>query len=126
MVDESEISRIELQVEHGLPEWRESESKHYQLEYVKSNKTILADFSELSSKELNKSLLEDVYKLAGDIQAEELYLAISLMNPDKDRIVRNLVVFGFEKTEAKKITSNAEVVVLKIEVNQEDDFVDLI
>ena len=115
-------------MEQGLPEWREkpASSQLYRLDYLEGSKVVLADFSDLPSKEITKALLEDVYKVSGDIQAEELYVAVSLMDPQKDRIIRNLVVFGFEKVEGKKFTSNSEVALLKIEVNQEDDFVDLI
>ncbi len=127
-VDEEELTRIELTVEQGLPEWREKTAgpKQYSIGYLEHEKVTLVDFSELPAKEITKTLLEDVYKISGDLQAEELYAAVSMLDPEKDRIIRNLVVYGFEKAEGKRFTSNPDVVMLRIEVNQEDDFVDLI
>ncbi len=42
--------------------------------------------------------------------------------------MRSLLVFGFEpaaKEEVARFTSRSDVVLMKMEVNQEDDFVDL-
>ena len=127
-VDESEISKIELQVEQGLPEWREhaNEPKKFQLGLMGRSKSAIADLAEVSGKEINKLLLDDLHKITGDLEAEELFVAISLLDPLKDKTVRNLVVYGFEKVEAKRFTSNPDVMMLRMEVNQEDDFVDLI
>ena len=97
--------------------------KSYNLQYLKKEKAVLVDFS---SEEVTKSLLTDVYSLAGEIQARELYISVSLMNPNKSSTLKNLLVFGFEKASGEEFTSNEEVMVLKMEVNQEYDFVDLI
>lgn len=127
-IEDNDTVKIVLEVEQGLPEWRAegAEPKRYMMNYAEETKTMIADFSELAVKELNRALLDDAYKIAGDLGAEDMYVAVSLLEPEKDRIVRNLIVYGFEPTDSTRFTSNPEVLMLHIEVNQEDDFVDLI
>eukprot|EP00826_Nyctotherus_ovalis_P037207 TRINITY_DN337_c0_g1_i3.p1 TRINITY_DN337_c0_g1~~TRINITY_DN337_c0_g1_i3.p1 ORF type:complete len:224 (+),score=47.20 TRINITY_DN337_c0_g1_i3:157-828(+) len=120
-----ETVSIRLEVEEKGGEWRKASSKCYNLEYLKSDKVLLADFSELAANELTKSLLNDVYTLAGNLDAEELVVSISLLSGEKNTMLRNLIVFGFEATEGERYTSNGEVMTVSMEVNQEFDFVDL-
>lgn len=124
----TKASRLTLEVEEQNTEWRRKKPtpKHYTLEYLENEKTILVDFSELSSAEINKPLLNNIYTLAGHLQAEALLISVSLLDPEKNSIIRNLLVFGFERVQDEKFTSDDEVTVLRMEVNQEDDFVDLI
>ena len=127
MVDKSEVTKIELRVGQGLPEWRDSSAntRKYTMGFMEGSKTMLANLSEVQSKEINKTLLDDIYKIATDLEAEELYVALSLSDPNRDKIVRNLIIYGFERTGTKKFVTNPEIVMLKIDVNQEYDFVDL-
>jgi hypothetical protein len=127
MVDKSEVTKIDLHVAQGLPEWRENSTndKKYQIGFMETSKTMLANLTEAQSKEINKTLLDDIYKVAGDLESEELYVTLSLLDPNKDKIVRNLIVYGFERTDAKKFVTNPEVIMLRMDVNQEYDFVDL-
>ena len=82
--------------------------------------------SEINNDKIGKSFLDSVYSVAGYLNAEELYVSVSLEEPKRNRIIRDLMVFGFERTSRDKYTSNKEIEMLKIEVNQEYDFVDLI
>ena len=127
MVDKSDVTKVELRVGQGLPEWRDSTAniKKYTMGFMERSKTMLANLSEVQSKEINKTLLDDIYKIATDLEVEELYVALSLLDPNRDKLVRNLIVYGFERTDAKKFVTNPEIVMLKIDVNQEYDFVDL-
>lgn len=120
-----EAVSIRLEVEEKCGEWGKASPKCYNLEYLRSEKVLLADFSELPASELTKSLLSDVYTLAGNLDAEELVVSISLLSGEKNAILRNLIVFGFEATEGEKYTSNGEIMTASMEVNQEFDFVDL-
>jgi len=92
---------------------------------IERSKISLANLAGVEAKEINKTLLDDIYKIAGDLEAEELFVSVSLTDPMKDKIVRNLVVYGFEKSDAKRFVSDSSVMVLRMEVNQEVDFVDL-
>ena len=127
MVEELEATKIELHVERGLPEWRDNINceKKYQMGFLEGSKAMVVNLTEAQSKEINKILLNDLYKIAGDLEAEELYVALSLLDPNKDKTVRNLIVYGFERADTKKFATNPEVLILRMEVNQEYDFVDL-
>lgn len=117
-----------LEVQEKYHEWDISKSsiKRYYLEYLNDEKTLLADLSELPGMEVRRSLLYDIYDLAGSLQAEELVVSVSLLNPEKDSILRDLIVFGFGSVAGNGYTSNGEVATLGMEVNQEYDFVDLV
>jgi hypothetical protein len=129
LLAESDIETLELTIEHGLPEWRlQKDPRRYQLAFNERCKQLFADLTTIAGKELGRALLDDVHKLAEDIKAEELYVAISLKDPERAKVVRSLLVYGFEKlesSEAGQLTSNPDVLLLKMEINQEDDFVDL-
>ena len=116
---------LKLEIENASTNWNAAQ-KDYTLEYLKDSKVLLADLSELTASGLTKPLLNDIYTLANNLQVEELVVAISLLSKDKNILLRDLIVFGFEITTNKKYTSNEEVISLSIEVNQEYDFVDLI
>eukprot|EP00826_Nyctotherus_ovalis_P000574 TRINITY_DN0_c789_g1_i6.p1 TRINITY_DN0_c789_g1~~TRINITY_DN0_c789_g1_i6.p1 ORF type:complete len:103 (+),score=29.85 TRINITY_DN0_c789_g1_i6:2-310(+) len=94
----------------------------YTLECLETERAVLMDFSKFFSKEVNRYLLDDIYSLAGVLEAEELIVTISPLNPEKSKILRNLYVFGFEKEEGKK--SGSGKIVARIDVNQEYDYVD--
>ena len=130
MVTKEDVSLSELDIEQGLAEWREKDStpRKYQVGCIKNSKVLLADFTTIESKQINKLLLDDLCKIVEKSQAEDLYIALSALDPKIGAVVRNLVVYGFEKVgkeEAAKHISNPEIMVMKMEVNQEDDFVDL-
>ena len=102
------------------------EGKKYELEFLEKEKVVLFDLSEASSENISRKLLDDIYNLSGELKAEELYISVSSLSPKKNSIVRNLLVFGFERVDDDRFTSNKEIILLKMEVNQEYDFVDLI
>jgi len=105
---------------------QKSIQKRYNLKYLKNEKVLLVDHIELQASEITKSLLNDIYTLAGNLQAEELVISISSFSPEKNIILRNLIVFGFEGAESEKYTSNEDIITLSIEVTQEYDFVDIL
>ena len=131
MVDQKNITISELDIEHGLCEWREKDSspRKYHVGCIEEDKVILADFTEISIKEINKLLLDDLCKIAEKTKSENLYAALSTVPSSSiSNVVRNMLVYGFEKAtkeETAKLTSNPEIIIMKMEVNQEDDFVDL-
>ncbi len=127
---ERNVKISELDIEQGLAEWRgkDASPRKYRVGCVEDSKVLLADFTEVSSKELNKLLLDDLCKIAEKTKSETLYVALSAVQPTLSGLVRNMLVYGFEKVgkeEAAKLASNPELLMLKLEVNQEDDFVDL-
>ena len=123
------MERIELSVENGLREWRlQKEPRKYQLGFSAGWKRAFAELTDMDPKEMGRALLDDFHKLAEDIHADELCLAISLKDPAHMKMARSLLVYGFEKVqpeEAAQITSSPDLLLLKMEINQEDDFVDL-
>lgn len=127
--DNAEMTtHITLEIEDSASEWSDKKltSKRYSLEHLINEKIVLVDFSELAFSEMTKLLLNDIYSLAGVLGAEELYVGVSLLSEEKNKILRNLLVFGYEKVTEESFTSNTDVVMLRIDVNQEYDFVDLI
>jgi hypothetical protein len=100
--------------------------KRCSLEYLDNEKIVLVDLSEFAYNEITKQFLNDIYSLAGVLKAEELLVNVSLLSSEKSKIIRNLLVFGFEKTSEENYTSNTDIAMLRIDVNQEYDFVDLI
>ena len=127
---DSNIVLSELGIEQGLAEWRDKSSspRKYLVGCIEETSLMFADFTEIDSKELNKPLLDDLCKIAEITKSETMYVALSAANPEMGHIVRNLLVYGFEKTtkiEAKNYASDSNILLMKMEVNQEDDFVDL-
>lgn len=114
--DKVESRVVTLEEREGL--------KQHELEFLEKEKIVLVDFSELTAAQLTKSLLNDIYSLAGVLEAEELYASVSLLSEDRSKILRSLLVFGFERTEGESFTSNADVALVRMDVNQEFDFVD--
>eukprot|EP00826_Nyctotherus_ovalis_P053833 TRINITY_DN7024_c0_g1_i5.p1 TRINITY_DN7024_c0_g1~~TRINITY_DN7024_c0_g1_i5.p1 ORF type:complete len:156 (-),score=48.26 TRINITY_DN7024_c0_g1_i5:337-804(-) len=131
IVDESSFSgevaeSVFDKVESKVVTLEEGEGlKQHELEYLEKEKIVLVDFSELTAGELTKSLLNNIYSLAGILGAEELYASVSLLSEDKSKILRDLLVFGFEKAGGESFTSNTDVTMVRVDVNQEYDFVDL-
>jgi hypothetical protein len=83
---------------------------------------------DLSKTSISKALLNDLHKLSEEIHAEEVYVAISVKAANCNLAARNLIVYGFEKLssdEAQRFTTMADYIFLKMDVNQEDDFVEL-
>lgn len=121
-------THVTLEIEDSGNEWSNKKltPKHYSVEHLTNEKIVLVDFTELPFSEMTKLLLNDIYSLAGVLGAEELYIGVSLLNEEKNKILRSLLVFGYEKVIEETFTSNTDVVMLRIDVNQEYDFVDLI
>ena len=95
----------------------------YFLNYMETSKLILID---LTSEFITKFLLDDLYKISSDFGVEKLYVTISLSAQKKNDILRNLLVYGFQRAKTEKFTTNKDILILKIYVNQEYDFVDLV
>lgn len=95
---------------------------------MEESKEILIDLTKNNPKEISKSLLDDFSLLAEKLKSDTIYAALSASSASFGVLARNLLVYGFEKTsleEASKYTSSPDIVLLKKEVDQEDDFVDL-
>ena len=57
-----------------------------------------------------------------------LYIALSRSTPQLISIVRSILVYGFEKVSAEeqiKFTSNSDIIMFKMELHQDTDYVDL-
>ena len=120
---------LDLEVEYGLAEWRAKGEapRRYKLGCLETEKLLLADLTE-AGKEIGRALLDDLCSLTEKTKAETLVIALAAMQPAAGHLVRSLLVFGFEavsKEEAQRFTSRQDVVLMRMEVNQEDDFVDL-
>lgn len=120
----------ELGVDQGLAEWREKDAtpRRYRLGCIADEETLLADLTEINAREINRPLLDDICKVAEKTRSEGLFVALSLSLPQIGNVVRSLITYGFErlgKEEDAKLTTNSAVILLRLEVNQEDDFVDL-
>ena len=115
-------------LEERSDEWHERKvaPKRCNLEYLENEKIALVDLSEFANSDISKQFLNDIYSLAGVLKAEELLVSVSLLSSEKSKIIRKLLVFGFEKTPEETFTTNTDVAILRIDVNQEYDFVDLI
>ena len=128
MIDSEDITPIKLKVVSGENRWTKKDfnTKIYNLCYIQKEKTLLTDLCELNAKNITKILIDTIYKIAEQIMAEEVYIVVSLLNSKKNSIIRNFLVYGFEKCNENLFTTNPEVEVFRIEVTQEYDFVDLI
>ena len=123
-IDPTESTQIIIEI--NKKNSRKEATEIYTFEYLEDSKIVLADFSELNADNITKSFLEAIYSISNNVGAEELFVAISLVGPDKNLIVRNLLVYGFEVNRNQKFSSSEEVMIMGMEVNQEYDYVDLI
>jgi predicted ATPase len=125
-LDESKLINIEVEIENGLPVWRnDGESLLIHIAFIEEEKKAVADLSE---KKITKALLNDIHRVAEETKADELIIAVPLDSENCNADVRNLLVYGFEKLEAEeiqKISTKTEYLFLKIDVDQEDDYVEL-
>lgn len=129
-VDAGEVKIGELEIAEGNIEWslKKTGNKKYSVGNVRGKKTVLVDLTEVGAKELNKQLLEDLTNLAGQLDSEELCVALAAKSPAAVPMARSLTIFGFvpdAKAQAALLTSNPDIIIMRMEVNQEDDFVDL-
>jgi len=102
--------------------------KKYLVGYMKSKKMVLVDLTKLGVKELSRKLLEDLINVAGKLESEELCVAIAAKSPTTASMARNLTIFGFTpstKAQISNLTSSSSIAIMRMEVSQEDDFVDL-
>eukprot|EP00826_Nyctotherus_ovalis_P020660 TRINITY_DN1650_c0_g1_i29.p3 TRINITY_DN1650_c0_g1~~TRINITY_DN1650_c0_g1_i29.p3 ORF type:complete len:122 (+),score=49.41 TRINITY_DN1650_c0_g1_i29:72-437(+) len=116
--------------DRGNIEWslKKAGNKKYSVGNVSSRRTVLVDLTETGAKELNKQLLEDFTNVAGRLDCEELCVAVAAKSPAAASMARSLTIFGFAadtKAQAALLTSNPDILIMRMEVNQEDDFVDL-
>lgn len=122
---ETEVS--ELYVECGLAEWNISKTKQrfYHVANFPARKALLVDFCQIAPKELSGYLLDALSKIAERTKSEFIYVAISSKSSSVSSFVRCLGIYGFEGPEIESWTSDKNVIIMKMEVNQEDDYVEL-
>lgn len=90
--------------------------------------SLLVDLAEVPGKELTKSLMKDLNRIAERTKSCVMYAGLRASACGVNSIVRSMMVYGFEvagKSESKKLVSGKSVIVMKLEVTQELDFVDL-
>ena len=121
--DKESITSITIEFDSN---YNKRKLEQYTMKYLEKSKIVLADFTDFEASFITRSLIDDIYKVCYEIGAEELYLAISLLDKNRNYIIRNLMVYGFELLEKKRFIDNEEIIEVKMEVNQEYDFVDLI
>ena len=129
-LEESKTVLAALEIENGPLEWRlgAKESKKYHLASIESSKVALANLITIPAREYNKALFVDLCKMSETLKADRLYVALSKKAPQLANTVRSLTVYGFEKAtpeEQKLFTSCLDITMLKIELTQEVDYVDL-
>ena len=129
-LEQEKVILAELEVEHGPSEWRKGHEAHkFHLGYIEAKKIALADLTYVPPIALNKSLLADLSKMADNLKADHLYLALSNRNVKQlASVLRSLIVYGFEKVkneEVKLFTAKADKLFLRMEISREEDFVDL-
>ena len=119
------MTSVFLEISQGIPEFHHTENL-LQLYFAENLKVLFAD---LSQEKVSKSLLNDIHQISEEIKAEELIISIAAGQENCNSIVRDLLVFGFEMMnpiECQKYTSKNDCLFLKMEVNSEYDFVDLV
>jgi len=124
-VNMSQVKIGELSITYKDTKWH---LKKYLVGYIKSKKIVLVDLTGLGVKELSKQLLEDLINVAGKLESEELCVAIAAKSPTTASMARNLTIFGFTadtKAQISNLTSSSSIAIMRMEVSQEDDFVDL-
>lgn len=127
-VDTNQVKTGELSVAEGCADWclKKEGSKKYSVGQM--NKLALIDLTEVTPKDLNKQLLEDLISVAVKLDSEEMCVAIAGKSPTAASMARSMTIFGFtadSKAECQQFTSNPDIVIMRMEVSQEDDFVDL-
>ena len=122
---ESEPMIIVLEIRDDMTEWNDDtkKTKRYNMEFLRNSKLITVN---IPLKEINKSVLDSIYKLSSDLQAEELVVCVPLHTDEPSSNIRDLLVYGFERVNDQRENNNPETATFKIDVNQEYDFVDLI
>eukprot|EP00826_Nyctotherus_ovalis_P035936 TRINITY_DN3135_c0_g1_i17.p3 TRINITY_DN3135_c0_g1~~TRINITY_DN3135_c0_g1_i17.p3 ORF type:complete len:103 (-),score=28.30 TRINITY_DN3135_c0_g1_i17:210-518(-) len=100
----------------------------YHIAHVPAAESLLVDFVEVPGKELTKSLMKDLNRIAERTKSRAMYAGLKADASGINSIVRSMMVYGFEiagKGEAEKLVSGKNMLVMKLEVTQELDFVDL-
>eukprot|EP00826_Nyctotherus_ovalis_P036854 TRINITY_DN3307_c0_g2_i15.p2 TRINITY_DN3307_c0_g2~~TRINITY_DN3307_c0_g2_i15.p2 ORF type:complete len:207 (+),score=63.67 TRINITY_DN3307_c0_g2_i15:189-809(+) len=119
-----------LEIEHGPSEWRDQtkDPRKYHLAFVEQYKTALADLTKIPAAELTKTLFEDLSTMGETLGGKSLYVALSRNSPQLISIVRSLLVYGFEKVQSEeqmKFTSKSDVIMFKLDLAQDADFIDI-
>jgi len=73
-------------------------------------------------------LLENLCQIAEKKEAQYLYVGISKSGEKFSKIIRDFLVYGFEridKEEERIYTNNSNIQIMKIELSQEYDYVDI-
>eukprot|EP00826_Nyctotherus_ovalis_P001501 TRINITY_DN1023_c0_g2_i15.p1 TRINITY_DN1023_c0_g2~~TRINITY_DN1023_c0_g2_i15.p1 ORF type:complete len:198 (-),score=62.54 TRINITY_DN1023_c0_g2_i15:176-769(-) len=126
---ETKVSLNTLKVESEAAEWknRGAKPKEYYLASIEMEEVMLADLTKIANEELTKTLFEDLSIMSKTFSSKYLYIAISKGNPQFTRILRNLFVYGFEKVsseEKAKFTANHDVVMFKLDLLLDEDYVE--
>ena len=129
-IDSKLINISELEIEYGFAKEPTPKNNHrcYQIGNLQSQKFIFVNLTELVPKQLTRHLLESFNKIAEKTKSENIYVVISRQSPVTSSIIRSLGMFGFESVkdeEAKLFVSKADKIVMKMEISQEDDFLNM-
>ena len=130
VLDKEKTALNTLEIEHGPLEWKDKEKdlRKYNLAFIEMYKAALGDLTKIPASELTKTLFEDLRKMSETLGATVLYVALSINSPQLISIVRSLLVYGFEKVKAEeqtKFTSNSSIVMFKLDLTIDPDFMDL-
>ena len=130
VLEEGKTTLTTLEVEHGPSEWRDQSKagRRYHLASIDLYKSSLANLTKIPAKELTKALFEDLCKMSETLNGDYLYIALSRSTPQLISIVRSILVYGFEKVSTEeqiKFTSNADIIMFKMELHQDTDYVEL-
>ena len=130
VLDKEKTALNSLEIEHGPLEWKNKEKdlRKYHLAFIEMYKAALGDLTKIPASELTKPLFDDLSKMSETLGATVLYVALSINSPQLINIVRSLLVYGFEKVQTEeqmKFTSNSNIMMFKLDLTIDSDFIDL-
>lgn len=126
---EDKVSLNTLKVESEAAEWkgRGAKPKEYYLAALEMEEVMLADLTRVTNEELTKTFFEDLSIMSRTFSSKHLCIALSKGNPQFTHILRNLFVYGFEKVpseEKAKFTANPDVVMFKLDLLLDEDYIE--
>lgn len=125
---DNQVKTGELSVVEGCIDWSLKKEEKYSVGQMDNKKIVLIDLTEVKPKDLGKQLLDDLINVTVKLDSEEMCVAIARKSPTSASMARSMTIFGFtpdSKTGCQQFTSNPDIVIMRMEVSQEDDFVDL-
>ena len=120
LLEPSKITLRRLKAENNLLEWlmNFTKPKEYHLAFVGELNSALVDLTRMTCKELTKSLFERLSKESEVYSSKFLYIAVLKNSPQYVGIVRDLIVYGFEKVQAQ-FTTNTEISIFKLSLEND-------